>query len=104
MPHKKFNCLGLAVLTLCFALVLSGCSSTRTRTVYVSDAPPPRQSVNRPRAPVSNAVWIQGQWRWNGYRYVWLPGYWETRSRGVWVPGYWQPSPYGWYFVYGYWR
>lgn len=108
MSRTYLAYIGLAAITLCSTLSLSGCASTQphatTATVYVKDAPPPRQTVNRPPAPVSSAVWIQGTWRWNGYRYVWLPGYWETRPRGVWVPGYWQQAPGGWVWVYGYWR
>ena len=108
MPRTYFSFAGLAAIALCSMLSLNGCASTQpgttTAMVYVKDAPPPRQTINRPPAPATNAVWIQGQWRWNGYRYVWLPGYWETRPRGVWDPGYWQQAPGGWGWVYGYWR
>lgn len=92
------------MLTVCSTLFLGGCAGTHSATVYIEQEPPTRLTVARPPPPGPTALWIPGQWRWNGYRYVWLPGYWEARPRGVWVPGYWDRTPRGWIWVYGYWR
>ena len=27
-------------------------------------------------APVTQPVWFRGQWAWNGYTWVWIPGHW----------------------------
>jgi hypothetical protein len=51
--------------------------------VVVENAPPPgapappplRVEVQGPR-PYAAAVWHRGHWRWNGRRYVWVPGHW----------------------------
>ena len=26
--------------------------------------------------PVAQPVWFRGQWAWNGYAWVWIPGHW----------------------------
>ena len=89
-------------------LALGGCSSgpkPQSGSVYVMSDPPERRVESRAPRPATEAVWIQGQWRWNGYRYVWLPGYWEVAPRGsVWVPGRWHNTPRGWVWVYGHWQ
>ena len=43
----------------------------------VYNAPPARRTVTvRPAAPYSGAIWVDGHWQWDGYQYVWVPGYW----------------------------
>jgi hypothetical protein len=47
-------------------------------------------------------LWVEGNWYWNGYRYVWTEGYWvEDRPGYVWAPGYYHPHTHVW--VAGYW-
>lgn len=33
-----------------------------------------------PPAPGPGYVWKQGHWNWNGYRNVWVAGYWALRG------------------------
>jgi hypothetical protein len=28
-------------------------------------------------APAPGPVWVQGQWVWNGFNWVWWPGHWQ---------------------------
>ena len=28
--------------------------------------------------PVPGYIWIQGQWNWNGYEWIWTDGYWAV--------------------------
>jgi hypothetical protein len=39
-------------------------------------APPPRVE-HRPPPPPYGVVWVQGHWRWNGQRWVWIPGHYR---------------------------
>jgi len=44
------------------------------------DSPPAAHPELRTSPPVSNAVWIEGSWVWQGHRtgYVWVPGHWRV--------------------------
>jgi hypothetical protein len=114
----------LAALALTFA---SGCYATvRARPVYVQpvatatvttapapqgvvvyQAPPaPRATVSvRPAAPWAGAVWVQGNWQWNGAQYVWVQGRWlQPRAGAVYVQPRWQRRGRGYVYVQGSWR
>jgi hypothetical protein len=42
-------------------------------------------------------LWVDGQWYWNGSRYVWVDGYWiQDRPDYVYVPGYYHPHSHIW--------
>lgn len=58
----------------------------------------------RPVAPYAGAVWVEGDWVWQGGRYVHTNGYW-TRPRGnrVWVSGSWNRGPRGYTWRRGHW-
>jgi WXXGXW repeat (2 copies) len=51
-------------------------------------------------------VWAGGYHRWDGARYVWVPGQWmrPPRPHAVWVQGHWRSRRGGWVFVEGHWR
>jgi hypothetical protein len=74
--------------------------------VIIRTAPPPPvvERMGPPRHP--GWVWVGGYYRWNGRRYVWVPGYWAAppRPRAVWVPGRWVPRGAGWVWIPGGWR
>ncbi|HVP58610.1 MAG TPA: hypothetical protein VMU02_10970 [bacterium] len=91
----------LGVIAAIAAILLNSCAPAR---VYVRAAPPaPRQEVIPPR-PGPAAIWMDGQWAWNGHEYVWISGHWETRPRGTtWVPGHWARTRRGWVYVDGRW-
>jgi hypothetical protein len=57
-------------------------------------------------APFAGGIWIGPEWRWQGGRYVHVPGYWaRPQRRGlVWVPGHWQYTRRGYVWRGGRWR
>ena len=57
-------------------------------------------------SPVAPASLIQHVvWRWNGYRWVWVPGpgYYPPPYRRHWIPGHWIWGPYGRRWIPGHW-
>ena len=40
--------------------------------------PPAPVVVVQPVRPTLQHYWVDGRWAWNGYRYVWSPGYWAA--------------------------
>jgi len=78
----RMNRIGVAIL-----MALVACGSARLpRPTYVqqpSEAlleadypPPPARSEVVPASPRSDAVWIDGEWLWQGARYAWKTGRW----------------------------
>lgn len=68
---------------------------------------PPAPIVERPGPPPhAGYVWIAGYHRWDGGRYVWVPGRYEAppRPHAVWVPHRWEHRNGGWVMVEGHWR
>ncbi|MCK4385307.1 MAG: YXWGXW repeat-containing protein [candidate division Zixibacteria bacterium] len=95
---KKVIVFILAVMVL-FAFLL-GC----TKTVYVTESPPPAKAEVKTPAPGPKAVWIEGHWKRSHGRYVWVPGHWVKKPHGKWVSGHWEKRPRGWVWVKGHWR
>jgi hypothetical protein len=62
-------------LGLLFGFALIGCVAGEERP---PEAPAPLPEV-RYAPPNPGMVWIAGNWHWDGARYVWLPGRWESR-------------------------
>ena len=94
---KRFFLCGLLVVLL---------PAVAVAQVVVRVAPPPIV-VERPALPPSpRYAWISGYQRWDGVRYVWVPGHYviPPRPTVVWVPGHWVQRGPGWVFVGGYWR
>jgi len=84
------------------AIVFNSCGPTR----YTVTEQPVAPVYERPVAPGVGYVWIDGDWRWRGGRYVYVNGYW-ARPRGgsrAWVSGTWVRSGNGYYWRHGYWR
>ena len=93
-------------LTLLLALCLAPAAAMAQVGVYVRVAPPaPVVERHGPR-PHPGDVWIAGYQRWDGARYAWVPGRWETppRPHAVWVPHRWVHQRGGWVMVEGHWR
>jgi hypothetical protein len=93
----------------CIALFLAALSAQMTLAqgvVRVAPPPPPRNAVAVGRPPHPGYVWTAGYQRWDGRRYVWVPGQWVRPPRGgaVWVPATWTRRGDGWAFRQGYWR
>lgn len=61
--------------------------------------------VTRPAQPAPNYVWVEGEWYYNGGRYVQRPGTWVIpHNNRTWVPGHWEQTRRGWYWKKGHWR
>ena len=81
---------------------------------FISCAPAPYAVVTtRPAAPVivqpvspyPGAVWIPGEYRWRGNRYVYInPHYARPRHGRVWISGGWVATRGGYVWRSGYWR
>lgn len=71
--------------------------------VHVGPPPPPREVIPPPVHP--GWAWQPGYHRWDGARYVWVPGAYVAppRAGGRWVPGHWRNSPRGYVWVDGHW-
>lgn len=68
---------------------------------------PPAPIIERPGPPPQRGyVWIAGYHRWNGARYVWVPGRWMVppRPHAHWVPAHWVHRRRGWMLIEGHWR
>ena len=75
--------------------------------VFVRIGPPPRPVHEFvPVAPHPGWVWQPGYHRWDGGRYVWVPGAYAAPPRpGVhWIPGHWRNTPRGYVWIEGHWR
>ncbi|HTJ26945.1 MAG TPA: hypothetical protein VMA36_12365 [Candidatus Limnocylindria bacterium] len=76
------------------ALALAGTAlfatvGTASAQWWPGTPPPPRYERHAVRAGYG---WEPGHYRWNGVRWVWIPGY---EVRGPWVPGHWVYGPNG---------
>jgi WXXGXW repeat (2 copies) len=68
---------------------------------------PPAPIVEHPGPPPSrDFVWIAGYHRWDGGRYVWVPGRWERppHPHAHWVAAHWAHRHGGWVLIEGRWR
>lgn len=82
-----------AVAIVAWTLVLCGCHSSRLpqpasapqpQNAYVTvPYPPPAARVETlPKRPRLDAVWIDGQWSWDGQRWQWVAGAWVLPPPG----------------------
>ena len=97
---KTLSKIGL-MLVLAGSLFLSSCAGS----YYVTERPV-EPVYERPVVPYQGAVWVEGEWVWNGGRYIYTRGYWARPRVGrVYAHGYWEPRPRGGYRWHrGYWR
>ncbi|MBV9201214.1 MAG: YXWGXW repeat-containing protein [Alphaproteobacteria bacterium] len=80
-------------------------ADAQTPIVPAPRPPPPRRAELPPPAPSPQALWKYGHWRWNGQKYVWVPGLYVQRPSPTanWIPDYWEQGPKGWMWVEGQW-
>lgn len=95
-------CVALAALTLATACLVPAPPGA----VFVRVRPPAPSVEVRAVAPGPDFIWIEGFHRWDGTRYVWIPGHWERRPhpKAVWMPGRWRHNDRGWFWVEGHWK
>jgi len=94
----------ISKLSVMAALAASLFMASCAGTYYVYDRPL-EPVYERPVAPYGGAVWVEGEWNWNGARYVFVRGHWEHARPGrVWVRGEWMHTNRGYRWHRGYWR
>jgi hypothetical protein len=76
-----------------------------TKIVYVKEAPPALREETRGAAPSTGDVWIAGDWKYDGAKYVWVPGSWQRPAASdlTWVPGAWLKTSSGHEYIPGHW-
>lgn len=96
---KTISKLGI-MLAMAGSLFLSSCAGS----YYVTDQPV-EPVYERPIAPYAGAIWIDGDWGWQGGRYVYVRGHWgRPRPGHVWVRGNWERGARGYRWHRGHWR
>jgi hypothetical protein len=71
---------------------------------YVSDQPAD-VVYQRPAPPYGGAVWIEGDWSYNGGRYVHQQGHWaRARAGHNYVAGNWEHTARGYRWHKGRWQ
>jgi len=110
MKFKHFSVflksLGGFGLILFLGLSLFSACEVQERVVVRTRPPEPALEVPPP-PPFSGALWIRGEWIWDGgaRQYFWHPGHYERiRPASVWIGGHWQETRWGWHWVPGHWR
>jgi hypothetical protein len=86
-------------------VVLAASLSAGAQIVVRIGPPPPHPVEVVPPPPHPGWVWQPGYHRWDGARYVWVPGRYAVPPRpGVrWVPGHWANRGGGYVWVEGHW-
>jgi hypothetical protein len=93
----------LLAATCCVALALGASFAGAQVVVRIG---PPAPIVERPGPPPHPGwEWHHGYHRWDGTRYVWVPGgYFEPHPGHRWVDGRWEHRNGGNVWVEGYYR
>jgi hypothetical protein len=91
--------------TICGLILSAGIVQAQV-VVRIGPPAPPREVI--PARPYGHPdwAWRGGYQRWDGRRYVWVPGsYAAPPHRGArWVPGRWSNTRRGYVWVEGRWR
>jgi hypothetical protein len=93
------------ISVLLFAFLLTAGIASAQVVIRIGPPPPVHVGVVGV-APGPGFVWVEGFHRWDGGRYVWVPGEWRMppRPRARWVPPHYRRFRGGWAFVPGHWR
>jgi hypothetical protein len=96
------------ILTLAFGTLLAVGTVANAQIVVRIGPPPPRPVEVVPAPPPEHRdyVWQPGYHRWDGERYVWVPGHYEhpPHPHARWIPGHWDRRGGGYVWVDGHWR
>ncbi len=96
----------LLIVACGLALCLS--AGVTQAQISVRIGPPPVRVERRPPLPPEHRdwVWRAGYHRWDGQRYVWVPGEYVAppRPHAVWIPGRWVRRGGGYVWIEGRWR
>jgi WXXGXW repeat (2 copies) len=93
-------------LALAALLGLTLLPAAANAQVYVRVAPPVVVVEHPGPPPGPEFEWIGGYHRWDGARYVWVPGHYDRRPHpgAHWVAHHWVHRSGGWVLVEGHWR
>jgi hypothetical protein len=74
--------------------------------VVIRIGPPAPIVEVRPAPPERGFVWVDGYHRWDGARYVWVPGHWDRPPHpgARWVAHHWVRRHGEWVLIEGHWR
>jgi len=74
--------------------------------VVVRVGPPAAVVETRGPSPGAGYIYTRGYHRWDGARYVWVPGRYVVppHPRAEWVPAHWSERHGSYVFVEGHWR
>jgi hypothetical protein len=102
-PLNKATLATVAGLVLATSLAVTAANA---QIVVRIGPPPPRPVEVIPARPRPGVVWIAGFHRWDGARYVWVPGHYADppRPHARWVDGHWDHRGGGYVWVEGHWR
>lgn len=94
------------LLTAGFAAIMAVATAAGAQRIYVQTGPPVAEREVVPPPPHEGWVWRQGYHRYDGGRYVWVPGSYAEPPyrRAHWVPGHWVRERRGYYWEEGHWR
>jgi hypothetical protein len=100
-------------ITSAFGLILlagtlaAGAPLAGAQIVVRIGPPPPRPVEVVPVVPREHPdwVWVPGFHRWDGARYVWVPGHYAAPpfAHAHWVEGHWGPGRGGYVWHEGHW-
>jgi|CZKU01.1.fsa_nt_gi hypothetical protein len=82
-----------SIAAAALVLLVFACAGRLPRPVYVAQPtsalaevgypPPPARVELVPKQPSSDAVWIDGEWQWQGRRWAWRIGRWVVPPEGA---------------------
>ena len=97
---KKF------LLTVACGLLLTAGIAQAQVVVRIGPPPRPYERIPPPPSVHPGWAWHGGYQRWDGNRYVWMPGAYVAppRPRARWVNGHWARRRGGYVWIEGHWR
>jgi len=103
MEHAHMNKFTRWALAAVLALPLAASAQVG---IGIRIGPPAPVVETPPPPPYAGAVWIGGYHRWDGNRYVWVPGRYERPPHpgARWVAGRWEHRGDGYHWREGRWR
>src|SRR5580693_10792783 len=93
--------------TACAIFLAVGAASAGAQ-IHIRIGPPARPVERIPPPPPEHRdwAWHAGYHRWDGERYVWVPGAYEQppHPHARWVEGHWDRRGGGYVWIEGHWR
>ena len=93
------------LLTVACALFLSAAVANAQVVVRIGPPAHPHEVIPPPPHEHGDWAWHAGYHRWDGQRYVWVPGAYVAppRPHAHWIPGHWDHRHGGYVWVEGRW-